>query len=209
MALLLDHEFKSLPADKQIDTVNFLESVSHLPAFFDSLGGTVFSPIKSDVSGNIEKIRAVYESNPTKFKTLQQMLETEKEMYGPEWPKVGGTLALMWLKRCLKFIQVLIMSIADGERDEEHPNSIKVNLAKAYEISLQKYHGWVIQKFFKAALVTAPKKDEFLKALSKGRNTKEEECTENMRKFLVNYTPTIDAIYLMYNKMNAELVYKA
>lgn len=46
-----------------------------------------------------QKIRAVYDSNPSKFKTLQNILEAEKEMHGSAWPKTGATLALMWLKR--------------------------------------------------------------------------------------------------------------
>lgn len=46
-----------------------------------------------------QKIKAVYDTNPAKFRTLQNILEVEKEMYGAEWPKVGATLALMWLKR--------------------------------------------------------------------------------------------------------------
>uniref|UniRef100_A0A8C5P6J4 Glycolipid transfer protein n=1 Tax=Leptobrachium leishanense TaxID=445787 RepID=A0A8C5P6J4_9ANUR len=175
----------------------------------DCLGPAIFSPIKSDITGNITKIRAVYESNPTKFKTLQQILEGEKEMYGPQWPKVGATLALMWLKRALKFIQVLLQSMADGERDEQNPNLMKVNVTKAYEIALKKYHGWLVQKLFQAALIAAPYKSDFLKALSKGHNVKEEECVEKIRQFLVNYTPTIECIYIMYNKMNAELDYKA
>nr|XP_033813328.1 glycolipid transfer protein [Geotrypetes seraphini] len=209
MALLLQHQFKPLPADKQIETCSFLESVSHLPPFFDCLGGAVFSPIKADISGNIAKIRAVYDANPTKFKTLQQILEGEKEMHGSQWPKVGGTLALMWLKRGLKFIQVLLQSIADGERDEQNPNSIKVNATKAYEIALKRYHGWMVQKLFSAAVCVAPYKADFLKALSKGHNVKEEECIEKIRQFLVNFTATNDAIYEMYTKMNAELDYKA
>ncbi|XP_056384845.1 glycolipid transfer protein isoform X2 [Hyla sarda] len=175
----------------------------------DCLGCTVFSPIKSDITGNITKIKNVYESNPTKFKTLQQMLEGEKEMHGAQWPKVGATLALMWLKRGLRFIQRLLQSMADGERDEQNPNLMKVNVTKAYEISLKKYHGWVVQKLFQAALSAAPYRDDFLKALSKGQNLKEEECIEKIRQFLVNYAPTIDAIYIMYNKMDAELDYKA
>lgn len=44
-------------------------------------------------------MKAVYDSNPSRFRTLQQMLEVEKEMHGSEWPRVGATLALMWLKR--------------------------------------------------------------------------------------------------------------
>lgn len=59
----------------------------------------------------------------------------------------------------------------------------------------------------KAALYAAPYKSDFLKALSKGQNVTEEECLEKVRLFLVNYTATIDAIYDMYTKMNAELDY--
>lgn len=38
MALLLEHEFKPLPADKQIETLPFLEAVAHLPPFFGETG---------------------------------------------------------------------------------------------------------------------------------------------------------------------------
>ncbi|KAF6277914.1 glycolipid transfer protein [Rhinolophus ferrumequinum] len=134
MALLAEHLLKPLPADKQIETGPFLEAVSHLPPFFDCLGSPVFTPIKADISGNITKIKAVYDTDPAKFRTLQNILEVEKEMYGAEWPKVGATLALMWLKRGLRFIQVFLQSICDGERDESHPNHIRVNATKAYEM---------------------------------------------------------------------------
>ncbi|XP_003430059.1 glycolipid transfer protein [Ornithorhynchus anatinus] len=207
MALLAEHLLRPLPADKQIETGPFLDAVAHLPPFFDCLGSPVFTPIKADISGNITKIRAVYDTNPAKFKTLQNILEVEKEMHGTEWPKVGATLALMWLKRGLRFIQVLLQSICDGERDENHPNLIRVNATKAYEMALKKYHGWFVQKIFQGALYAAPYKSDFLKALSKGQNVTEEQCLEKIRLFLVNYTATIDIIYEMYTKMNAELNY--
>ncbi|CAM4544843.1 unnamed protein product [Leuciscus chuanchicus] len=207
MALLMEHQFRQLPADKQVETRPFLEAVSHLPPFFDCLGSAVFSPIKADIAGNITKIKAVYDSNPTKFKTLQHILEAEKEMHGSEWPKAGATLALMWLKRGLRFIQVLLQSLVDGDKDENNPNLIKVNITKAYEMALKKYHGWFVQKLFKAALYAAPYRSDFLKALSKGREVKDEECLDKVRQFLVNFTVTIDAIYEMYTRMNAELDY--
>ncbi|XP_062398797.1 glycolipid transfer protein [Sardina pilchardus] len=207
MAVLLEHQFRQLPADKQVETRPFLESVSYLPPFFDLLGSTVFAPIKADIAGNITKIKAVYDSNPGKYKTLQHILDAEKEMHGAEWPKVGATLALMWLKRGLRFIQVLLQSLVDGEKDENNPNLIRVNATKAYEMALKKYHGWLVQKLFKAALYAAPYKSDFLKALSKGREVKEDDCLEKVRQFLVNFSATVDAIYEMYSKMNAELDY--
>ncbi|XP_008333756.1 glycolipid transfer protein [Cynoglossus semilaevis] len=208
MALLMEHQFRQLPADRQVETRPFLEAVSYLPPFFDCLGSTIFSPIKADITGNITKIKAVYDTNPGRFKTLQQMVEAEKEMYGAEWPRVGATLALMWLKRGLRFIQVFLQSLVDGEKDDNNPNLIQANVTKAYEIALRRYHSWFVQQLFKAALYAAPYKSDFLRALSKGRDVKEEECMEKIKKFLVNFSATVDTIYEMYNKMNADLDYK-
>lgn len=207
MSLLLDKQFKELPPDNSLDTKLFLETVSHLPAFIDCLGSRVFSVIKTDINGNITKIRAVYTKDPQRYITLQHILEAEREDHGSEWPKVGATLALMWLKRGLRFIQILLQSIADGEKDERNPNSMKVNITKAYEGALEKYHGWVVRRIFKGVLLAAPYRSDFFKALSKGQEVKEEDCLADVRHFLVNFTATVDAIYDMYTNLNAELDY--
>ncbi|XP_042251302.1 glycolipid transfer protein-like [Thunnus albacares] len=207
MSLLLDNQFKELPPDNSVDTKQFLEAVSHLPSFFDCLGSKVFTIIKSDINGNIMKIKAVYLKDPERYVTLQHILEAEREDHAAEWPKVGATLALMWLKRGLRFIQILLQSLADGDRDENNPNLIRVNVTKAYEHALKKYHGWLVQKIFNTALYAAPYRSNFLKALSKGEEVKDEDCLVNVRQFLVNYTATVDAIYNMYTNLNAELDY--
>uniref|UniRef100_A0A8C6TWN6 Glycolipid transfer protein domain-containing protein n=1 Tax=Neogobius melanostomus TaxID=47308 RepID=A0A8C6TWN6_9GOBI len=207
MSLLLDNQFKELPHDNSVDTKLFLDAVSHLPAFIDCLGSKVFSLIKSDITGNITKIQGVYVKDPQRYATLQHILEAERDDHAKEWPKVGATLALMWLKRGLRFIQILLQSIADGEKDENNPNLIKVNITKAYEGALKRYHGWLVQKIFTGALLAAPYRSDFFKALSKGEEVKEEECLANVRHFLVNFTATVDAIYDMYTNLNAELDY--
>lgn len=51
--------------------------------------------------------------------------------------------------RGLRFIQILLQSLVDGERDESNPNLIRVNIIKAYEQALKKYHGWIVQNIFK------------------------------------------------------------
>lgn len=137
MALLEEHQLKPFATDKQMETWCFLEAVSHLLSFFDCPGHPVFTPIKTDICANITKIKAAYDTNPAKFRTLRSIPQVEKEMCGAEWPKVGVTLALKWLKRGLPFIQVLLQSICDAERDENHPNHIRDNATKAYETTLR------------------------------------------------------------------------
>ena len=51
--------------------------------------------------------------------------------------------------RGLRFIQILLQSLADGEKDETNPNLIRVNITRAYEETLKRYHGWIVQQIFK------------------------------------------------------------
>lgn len=47
----------------------------------------------------LQKIKAVYLKDPERYVTLQDIVEAEREAQAAQWPKVGATLALMWLKR--------------------------------------------------------------------------------------------------------------
>lgn len=58
----------------------------------------------------------------------------------------------MLIFRGLRFIQVLLQSLVDGEKDENNPNLIRVNANRAYEVALKRYHGWLIQKLFKVKM---------------------------------------------------------
>ncbi|MFT7805150.1 glycolipid transfer protein [Arapaima gigas] len=203
MALLLEHQFKQLPADRQVETRPFLESVSYLPPFFDCLGSAVFAPIKADIMGNITVSVAI----STRM-LLKEMCGRGTQVHARMYGQCGkGVTFAAVSARGLRFIQVLLQSLVDGERDENNPNLIRVNATKAYEIALKKYHGWLVQSLFKVGMLAAPYKSDFLKALSKGRDVKEEDCLEKIRQFLVNFTATVDAIYELYTKMNAELDY--
>lgn len=51
--------------------------------------------------------------------------------------------------RGLRFIQVFLQSLVDGEKDDNNPNLIRVNINKAYDVALKRYHGWFVQQLFK------------------------------------------------------------
>lgn len=52
--------------------------------------------------------------------------------------------------RGLRFIQVFLQSICDGERTRTTLTS-SANATKAYEMALKKYHGWIVQKIFQVS----------------------------------------------------------
>lgn len=51
--------------------------------------------------------------------------------------------------RSLKFIQIFLQSLVDGEKDQSNPNLIRVNITKGYDVALKRYHGWFVQQLFK------------------------------------------------------------
>lgn len=57
--------------------------------------------------------------------------------------------------RGLRFIQILLQSLVDGERDEDNPDLIRINISKAYEQALKRYHGWIVQKVFKVGVFSS------------------------------------------------------
>lgn len=51
MALLMEHQFREVLEDQQVDTESFLEAVSHLPPFF---GRVLFCPAACHTDGKGE-----------------------------------------------------------------------------------------------------------------------------------------------------------
>uniref|UniRef100_A0A671SA26 Glycolipid transfer protein b n=1 Tax=Sinocyclocheilus anshuiensis TaxID=1608454 RepID=A0A671SA26_9TELE len=88
--------------------------------FPDCLGSKVFAPIKADINGNITKIKAVHDSDPVKYETLQQILLIEKSTYG------------------LRFIQILLQSLVDGPQEVGYHSWIVQKVFKVSVFSLSK-----------------------------------------------------------------------
>ena len=86
------------------------------------MGGMAFKPVKSDVVGNIEKIRNRFLSNPVAFEHLESIIivektETDKQLKAKDGNGIA-TNALMWLKRGLKFIALFIEHLIKQDYDD-------------------------------------------------------------------------------------------
>lgn len=91
--------------------------------------GTAFSPVRSDIQGNITKIQARYDQAPEKSKTLQSLVLAERA----EKQKTA-TEALLWLKRGLEFTSLALRLNIDSPNEE-----LSASFTKAYGQTLSKY----------------------------------------------------------------------
>lgn len=156
------HAFLPIPEDSRIETKPFLDASSEVVPFFDVLGATAFAPVKSDINGNIKKLRDKYTQDLEKFKTLQGMVESEIEA-GTTLAKNSATDALLWLKRAMQFIIIFLEEVLKGEED------LVKCAKKAYEGSLKKFHGWLVQGIFSVAMKAVPYRKDFMHKLGRGK----------------------------------------
>jgi len=187
--------FLDVPSDGRIITKTFLDACSSIVPFFDILGSTAFGPVKSDINGNISKLQKKYESDKEKFAVLQAFVEVEKAE-GTTQRKNSSTDALLWLKRALEFIGVFLADVLTGQPD------LSKCAKKAYESTLKKYHGWMVQGIFSLAMKAVPYRENFIAAL--GRGASEEEVLKDMQAHVQLMGKNIEVINDFYAKQGED-----
>ncbi|KAI8921878.1 hypothetical protein PhCBS80983_g01672 [Powellomyces hirtus] len=146
-------------ANDYIEVQPFLEATESLTKLFDSMG-TAFSPVKSDLLGNITKLRTRYNENPEKNKTLQELVITERAE-----GKKTATEGLLWLKRGLEFTAKGLRRNLDDKNEE-----LTVSFNKAYEATLSKHHSFMVRPVFALAMKACPYRKDFYARLGSDQN---------------------------------------
>ncbi|KAF2108819.1 glycolipid transfer protein-like protein HET-C2 [Lophiotrema nucula] len=141
--------------DNAISTSEFLEAVESLVTLFDVLGSVAFSPVKSDMLGNVRKIRDRQLAAPTLSETLQDLALNElKEK------KHTATEGMLWLVRGLDFTaQALRLNLTNSSQE------LSESFRTAYSGTLKPHHSFMVKPIFSAAMSACPYRKDFYKKL--------------------------------------------
>ncbi|KAJ5749305.1 uncharacterized protein N7511_011001 [Penicillium nucicola] len=138
-------------AEDGISTTEFLEAAESLVTLFDVLGSAAFTPVKSDLQGNIEKVRTRQLAAPAESETLQALVVNELKT-----GKHTATEGLIWLVRGLDFTaQALRHNINNADSE------LSKSFREAYGETLKPHHSWVIKPIFSAAMSATPYRKDF------------------------------------------------
>eukprot|EP00286_Rhodomonas_abbreviata_P025377 CAMPEP_0181297502 /NCGR_PEP_ID=MMETSP1101-20121128/5274_1 /TAXON_ID=46948 /ORGANISM="Rhodomonas abbreviata, Strain Caron Lab Isolate" /LENGTH=199 /DNA_ID=CAMNT_0023402443 /DNA_START=231 /DNA_END=830 /DNA_ORIENTATION=- len=167
------------PAGGDISATGYVAAVDAFLPMFDRMG-SVFFPVKSDVGGNVKKLKDALAAAPAD--SLQALLRNEKAA-GKHKNKEAAAIALLWLKRALQFTFLLLEKVCGG---------MDANKAakEAYEETLMAFHGFMVKKTFQMGLMAAPSTATLLKALGDDPKT----VMDDMKKFVEYSGPQMAVI---------------
>ncbi|KAF1992399.1 putative glycolipid transfer protein HET-C2 [Aulographum hederae CBS 113979] len=161
-----------IKADNEISTSEFLEAAESLTTLFDVLGSVAFTPVKTDMTGNIEKVRERQLKDPAAGETLQGLVKGELKLTGAEKTH-KATEGLLWLTRGLDFTrQGLSHNLADPK--VELSNSFR----EAYGKTLKPHHSFVVKPVFSMAMSATPYRKDFYAKMGDDQTKVEQQLEE-------------------------------
>ncbi|RDA87405.1 hypothetical protein CP532_7025 [Ophiocordyceps camponoti-leonardi (nom. inval.)] len=163
-----------IDADKgnAVATTPFLDAAESLTTIFDVLGSVAFSPVKSDMMGNIKKVRDRQLAAPAESENVQDLCRNElKEK------KHTATEGLLWLVRGLEFT-CIALSKNLAQTSEELADSFR----GAYGQTLKPHHSFIVKPIFSAAMSACPYRKDFYAKLG----SDQDKVKEDLRVYLMS-----------------------
>jgi hypothetical protein len=147
--------FVDVPIDSEnenaVATTEFLEAAESLTTFFDMLGSVAFTPVKTDMLGNVKKIRDRQLAAPTESETLQDLVRNEIKA-----KKHVAAEGLLWLLRALEFTCAALSKNLATEAEE-----LSESFRTAYSATLKPHHSFLVKPIFSAAMSAVPYRKDF------------------------------------------------
>ncbi|QPC76464.1 hypothetical protein HYE68_007216 [Fusarium pseudograminearum] len=185
----LKRSFVDVPVDAAngdaVSTTEFLEASESLTTIFDAIGGMAFGPVKKDILGNVEKLRARQAAAPAESGTVQDLVRNELKT-----GKHTATEGCLWLVRGLDFTcQALERNVANSS--EELADSFRT----AYGNTLKPHHSFVVKPIFSAAMSAVPYRKDFYAKL--GENPQQVEA--DLQTYLASFTKIVNILKAFIN----------
>ncbi|KAI0392403.1 glycolipid transfer protein [Xylariaceae sp. FL0594] len=137
--------------DNAISTTEFLEAAEAITSMFDVLGSVAFQPVKSDMLGNVKKIRERQLAAPAESETLQDLVRNEIKAKSHK-----AAEGLLWLVRGLDFTCIALSQNLANSSDE-----LSKSFRDAYGATLKPHHSMFIKPVFAAAMSACPYRKDF------------------------------------------------
>ncbi|KAH7652324.1 Glycolipid transfer protein [Dioscorea alata] len=143
--------------------------------------GAAMALVKSDIGGNISRLEAKYNSDPSKFELLYSMVQVEVESKTAK-ASSSCTNGLLWLTRAMDFLVELFRNLV-----EHHDWAMPQACTDSYAKTLKKWHGWLASSSFTLAMKLAPDRNKFMEVIGGSG-----DLNADMVKFCSTFSPLLE-----------------
>lgn len=161
--------FTDVPIDtangNAISTTEFLDAAESLTTMFDLLGSVAFSPVKSDLLGNVQKLRKRQLAAPEESKNIQDLVRNELKTKSHT-----ATEGLVWLVRGLEFTCIALKQNVANTGEE-----LSESFRGSYGVTLKPHHSFLVKPIFSAAMSACPYRKDFYGKLGSDDTKVQEE----------------------------------
>ncbi|KAL8562072.1 hypothetical protein ACOMHN_031843 [Nucella lapillus] len=199
-------KFPLVKEGDQLPTELLLEASRQIVPFIEKLG-KAFGLVKKDVQGNIDKIEKHYKKDPEKYKMVNTIVEEDQSAEKKGMSE--GCVGVLWLKRGLDFFHAIFEQLLEEVKNGVTDENFTPVVSRAYEKTLQKYHGWITQKVIGGVTNLVPYKKDFIKNLMLDASATPEMVLRDIELYDVTLAATIlmlDALLTANNKNPQEKV---
>ncbi|CAD5122165.1 DgyrCDS10612 [Dimorphilus gyrociliatus] len=173
-------------------TKHFLDICDETLNLYDKLNPSTFTPIKMEVSGNIEKIREKYSTDPLNFESIQSMIEKEIAAKQAKLQN-SATEAIIFVTRSLHFLQLFTNEIT--------VNDSHFSAQRAYVLALKPYHGLVARQVYSVAINSVVNKREFNNSIIYGDESKVGDLlNDTLKYFSTNVAVIVKNLYSFFEE---------
>ncbi|XP_010244006.1 PREDICTED: glycolipid transfer protein 3-like isoform X1 [Nelumbo nucifera] len=175
------------PDAAYLPTKPFLYTCNLLIQVLDKIGPTM-AVLRQDIHQNIQKLDKMYESDPSVYSNVVEILKKEAREGIARKPS-SCSRALVWLTRSMDFTVNLLEKL-----EKDVAQSLEQVVEDAYITTLKPWHGWISSAAYKVALKLIPERKAFIKLLI----AEEEDydmLKEEMRELISLLLPLLDDIH--------------
>lgn len=174
-------------------TKPFLDVCELILPVIDKFGASM-AIVKSDIGGNITRLKEKYKTDPEKYVTLHHMVKEEVDS-NTATSKSSCTNGLLWLTRAMDFLVKLFSNLLEHEEW-----TMTKACQDSYSQTLKKYHGWFASTAFMGAMNLAPDRKKFMNVIGGMSN----DIKSDIENFCKTFSPFLEEnhTFLKSVKMN-------
>ena len=195
---VIHHFEKACVDESDVNLLEYIAAYQEINKLF-LLFGKIFGFVESDVREKEQILQSCNREDPKHYATVKAM--TTWEINDSANPVKQGSRTLLRLHRALLFLKEFLVRLRDSPSNAQLPTMCRAS----YEVTLAKYHPWLIRKGVALASCTLGSRETFIRAVAGcdgNNNPDEEQINSTINRLITTASEIYERVQHIYEEGN-------